>query len=187
MWFLVSFQVLSASSSLCGRVLYHHVHNYASHQTAGGHQSVQTIVKKTPLLSGFLVAYWPIPNRYLGLTVVRSLLIGGRLYAFSGHLVYSLWYSLVNSPICVWNRLNPTFTMAGHLFRNPTSTIGTTTPPNIVKSSISVSVSKMPARDKIRSTSFSGAENLQLRKWLEMSFLQLCKGTTWGVQLRSSR
>ena len=44
------------------------------------------------------------------------------------------------------------------------------TPPNIVKSTISVSVSKMPARNKIRSTSFSGSKNLQLRKSLEMSF-----------------
>ena len=34
----------------------------------------------------------------------------------------------------------------------------------IVKSLISVSVSKMPASDKIGSTSFSGSENLQLRK-----------------------
>ena len=39
-----------------------------------------------------------------------------------------------------------------------------------VKSSISFGVSKMPARDKTRSTSFSGSENLQLRKWHEMSF-----------------
>ena len=29
-------QVLSASSSLCGRALHHRVHNYASRQTAGG-------------------------------------------------------------------------------------------------------------------------------------------------------
>ena len=39
-----------------------------------------------------------------------------------------------------------------------------------VKSSISFGVSKMPARDKTRSTSFSGSENLQLCKWHEMSF-----------------
>ena len=32
------------------------------------------------------------------------------------------------------------------------------------KSSVSVSVSKIPASDKIRSTSFSGSENLQIRK-----------------------
>ena len=44
-----------------------------------------------------------------------------------------------------------------------------------------------PAREKIRSTFFSGSENLQLRKRLEMSFLQLCRGTTWDMQLRSSR
>ena len=39
----------------------------------------------------------------------------------------------------------------------------------IVKSVISFGVSKMPALDKIRSTSFSGFENLQLHKLLEMS------------------
>ena len=44
-------QVLSASSSLCGRALYHRVHNYASRQTAGSLQSVQTVVEKTPPLS----------------------------------------------------------------------------------------------------------------------------------------
>ena len=44
-----------------------------------------------------------------------------------------------------------------------------------------------PARDKIRSTSVSESENLQLRKWLEMSFLQLHKGMTWDMQRRSSR
>ena len=37
-------QVLSASSGLCGRALYHRVHNYASRQTAGSQQSVQTLV-----------------------------------------------------------------------------------------------------------------------------------------------
>ena len=93
------------------------------------------------------------------------------------------------------NRLNPTFTMAGHFFKHSTSTIRTTTPPNtevwsmngtnIEKSSISFGFSKMSARDKIRSTSFSRSENLQLRKWLEMYFLQLCKGTTWDMQVRS--
>ena len=40
----------------------------------------------------------------------------------------------------------------------------------IVKSAISFGVSKMPVLDKIRSTSFSGFENLQLRKWIEMYF-----------------
>ena len=40
----------------------------------------------------------------------------------------------------------------------------------LVNSSIFFGVSKMPARDKIRSTSFSESENLQFRKWLEMSF-----------------
>ena len=93
------------------------------------------------------------------------------------------------------NRLNPTFTMAGHFFKHSTSTIRTKTPPNtevwsmngtnIEKSSISFGVSKMSARDKIRSTSFSRSENLQLRKWLEMYFLQLWKGTTWDMQVRS--
>ena len=59
----------------------------------------------------------------------------------------------------------------------------------IVKSAISFGVSKMPVLDKIRSTSFSGFENLQLRKWIEMYFLQLRmrKGTTWDMQLWSSR
>ena len=37
-------QVLSASSDLCGRALYHRVHNYASRQTAESQQSVQTLV-----------------------------------------------------------------------------------------------------------------------------------------------
>ena len=90
-------QVLPASSSLCGRALYYRVHNYASRQTAGSQQSVQTLVYKTPPLSGILVAYLPIPNRDLSLTgrvilltVVRSLLIGTRLYEFSRHLEYYL-------------------------------------------------------------------------------------------------
>ena len=130
-------------------------------------------------------AYWPIPNRDLILTsrvilftVVSSLLTEARLYEFSRHLEYYLWYTLANSPISFWNRLNPTFTMAGHFLWHPTSAIGTTIPPNteifwvgqFVKSSISFGVSRMPARDNIRSTSCSGSENLQLRKWLEMSF-----------------
>ena len=37
-------QVLSASSDLCGRALYHRVHNYTSRQTAESQQSVQTLV-----------------------------------------------------------------------------------------------------------------------------------------------
>ena len=44
----------------------------------------------------------------------------------SRHLEYYLWYTLANSPISFWNRLNPTFTMAGHFFWYPTSAIGTT-------------------------------------------------------------
>ena len=105
-------QVLSASSSLCGRALYHRAHNYASRQTAGSEQSVQTLVYKFPPLPGFLVAYWPIPNRDLGLTgrvifltVVSSLLPTARLYESSRHLEYYLWYTLANSPIGFCNRL----------------------------------------------------------------------------------
>ena len=96
-------------------------------------KAVQTLVQKTPPLSEFLVAYWPIPNRNLSLTsrvilltVVSSLLTEARLYEFSRHLEYYLWYTLANSPISFWNRLNPTFTMAGHFFWHPTSAIGTT-------------------------------------------------------------
>ena len=79
-------QVLSASNSQYGRALYYCVHNYASRQTAGSQQSVQTLVQKTPPLSGFLVAYRPIPSRDLSLTggvilhtVVSSVLTGARL------------------------------------------------------------------------------------------------------------
>ena len=120
-----------------------------------------------------------LTSRIILLTVESSLLTEARLYEFSRHLEYYLWYTLANSPISFWNRLNPTFTMAGHFFWHPGSAIGTTIPPNtefdlwegqFVKSSISFGVSKMLARDKTRSTSFSGSENLQLRKWLEMSF-----------------
>ena len=64
------------------------------------------------------------------LTVESSLLTEARLYEFSRHLEYYLWYTLANSPISFWNRLNPTFTMAGHFFWHPGSTIGTTIPPN---------------------------------------------------------
>ena len=116
-----------------GFVSVYRVHNYASPQTAESQQSVQTLVQKTPPLSEFLVAYWPIPNRNLSLTsrvilltVVSSLLTEARLYEFSRHLEYYLWYTLANSPISFWNRLNPTFTMAGHFFWHPTSAIGIT-------------------------------------------------------------
>ena len=113
-------------------------HNYAYRQRAGSQQSVQALEQKIPPLPGLLVAYWPIPNRDLSLagrvillTMVSNLLTGARLYEFSRHLVYYLWYTLANSLMGFWNRLNPTIAMAGHLFRHSTSTIGTTTPPNI--------------------------------------------------------
>ena len=51
------------------------------------------------------------------------------LYEFSRRLAYYLWYTLANSPVGFWNRLNPTFTMAVHFFRH-TSTNETTNPPN---------------------------------------------------------
>ena len=114
--------------------------------------------------------------------MVSSLLTGARLYEFSRHLEYYLWYTIANSPAGFWNRLNPTFTMAEHFFRHFTSTIGTTTPPNTEVWSMSgtnykiiesFGVSKIPAHDKIRSTSFSGSENLQIRKWLEMCLAKL--------------
>ena len=128
-----------------------------------------------------LVAYWPIPNRALSLTshvillmVVSSLLTEARSYEFSRHLDFYLWYTLANSPIGFWNRLSPTFTMAEHFFWHPTSTIGTTTPPNTEIWSMSGAISKIIdifwRLEEIRSISFSGSENLQLRKWLEMSF-----------------
>ena len=96
-----------------GFVSVYRVHNYASPQTAESQQSVQTLVQKTPPLSEFLVAYWPIPYRNLSLTlrvilltVVSSLLTEARLYEFSRHLEYYLWYTLANSPISFWNRLS---------------------------------------------------------------------------------
>ena len=138
MWFLVKrnkfCQRLIAST---GGPFNYCVHNYASRQTAGSQQSVQTLVKKTPPLSGFLVAYWPIPSRDLSLTgrvilhtVVSSLLIEARLYELSRYLEYYPWNTLANSPIAFWNRLDPAFTMAGHFFWHCTSAIGATTPPN---------------------------------------------------------
>ena len=65
------------------------------------------------------------------LTVVKSLLTGATLYEFSRHLEYYLWYTLADSSIGFWNRLNPTFTMAGRLFQHSTSTIDTMTSLNI--------------------------------------------------------
>ena len=119
-------------------------------QTAESQQSFQTLVQKTPPLSEFLVAYWPIPNRNLSLTsrvilltVVSSLLTEARLYEFSRHLEYYLWYTLANSPISFWNRLNPTFTMAGHFFWHPTSAIGTTISPNTEIWSVSGAICKI--------------------------------------------
>ena len=119
-------------------------------QTAESQQSVQTLLQKTPPLSEFLVAYWPIPNRDLTLTssvilltVVSSLLTEARLYEFSRHLEYYLWYTLANSPISFWNRLNPTFTIAGNFFWHPTSAIGTTVPPNTEIWSVSGAICKI--------------------------------------------
>ena len=124
---------LSASSGLCGRALYHRVHNYASRQT-----KCSDISMETPPLSGFFVAFWPVPNRDLRLTgrvvlltVVSNLLTGARLYEFSRHLEYYLWYTLANSPIGFWSRLNLTIAMGGHLFKHSSFTIRTTTLPNI--------------------------------------------------------
>ena len=77
------------------------------------------------------------------LTVVSSLLTEARLYEFSRHLEYYLWYTLANSPISFWNRLNPTFTMAGHFFWHPTSAIGTTIPPNTEIWSVSGAICKI--------------------------------------------
>ena len=155
-------------------------------QTAESQQSVQTLVQKTPPLSEFLVAYWPIPNRNLTLTsrvilltVVSSLLTEARLYEFSRHLEYYLWYTLADSHISFWNRLNPPLPWPDisfgtlHLLLEPRFHptprfdlwVG-----QFVKSSMCFGVSKMPARDKTRLTSFSGSENLQLREWHEMSF-----------------
>ena len=113
-----------------------------------------------------------LTSRVILLTVVSSLLTEARLYEFSRHL----WYTLANSPISFWNRLKPTFTMAGHFLHllleprfHPTPRFDQWVG-QFVKSSTSFGVSEMPAGDKTRSTSFSGSENLQLRKWHEMSF-----------------
>ena len=130
-------QVLSASSCFCGRALYHRVHNYASPPDGGKPTKCSDISSENSASAWILVAYWPIPNRALSLTshvillmVVSSLLTEARSYEFSRHLEYYLWYTLANSPIGFWNRLNSTFTMAEHFFWHPTSTIVTTTPPN---------------------------------------------------------
>ena len=114
-------QVLSASSSWCGRALYHRVHNHESPLKAESQQSVQTLIQKTPPLSGFFGnlltnSQSRLESRVILLTVVSSLFTEARLYEFSRRLVYYLWYTLANSPIVFWNRLNPTFTMAGHFF-----------------------------------------------------------------------
>ena len=272
------------------------MHNYASPQTAKSQQSVQTLLQKTPPLSKFLVAYWPIPNRNLTLTsrvilltVVSSLLTEARLYEFNVHYLGSsenkawkkiqactgfepmtsvlpgitfihvfirssnVWLSYILNRLFITSRvyLEPTswpapswlvssvercIGIAEVMGSNPVSGLIFTTAqvvhiiaritfvhilststrlliplsafgidltlplpwPDIsfgtlhllleprfhptlgfdlwvgqfVKSSISFGVSKMPARDKTRSTSFSGSENLQLRLkwWLEMSF-----------------
>ena len=117
---------------------------------AESQQSVKTLVQKTPTLPEILVAYWPILSWDLSLTscvilltVVSSLLAEARLYEFSKHLEYYLWYMLASSPIGFWNRLNPTFTMARHFFWHPTSTIGTTTPPNTKILSMSGAICKI--------------------------------------------
>ena len=138
---------------------------YTFPQTAESQQSVQTLVQKTPPLSEFLVSYWPIPNRNLTLTsrvilltVVSSLLTEARLYEFSRHLEYYLWYTPANSPINLWNRLNPTFTMPDisfgtlHLLLEPRFHptprfdlwVG-----QFIKSSISFGISKMPVSQRI--------------------------------------
>ena len=56
---------------------------------------------------------------------------------------FCLWYKFANSPIGFWNRLNPTFTMAGHFFWHPTSATGTTTPPNTEIWSMSGAICKI--------------------------------------------
>ena len=120
-----------------------------------------------------------LTSRVTLLTVVSSLLTEARLCEFSKHLEYYLLYTLANSPISFWIDLTlplpwPDISFGTlHLLLEPRFHptprfdlwVG-----QFVKSSISFGVSKMPARDKTRSTSFSGSENLQLRKWLEMSF-----------------
>ena len=141
-------QVLSASSSWYGRALYHRVHNHASPQKAESQQSVQTLIQKTPPLSGFFGNLFTnsqsrLKSRVILLTVVSSLLTEARLKEFSRHLEYYLWYTLANSPISFWNRLNPTFTMAGHFFWHPTSAIGTTIPPNTGIWSVSGAICKI--------------------------------------------
>ena len=89
-------------------------------------------MQKTLPLSGFLVAYWPIPNRGLSLTgrVILHKVVSSQVIWIFQRLEYCLWYKLANSPIGFWNRLNPTFTMAVHFFRHSTSTNGTTKAPN---------------------------------------------------------
>ena len=143
-------QVLSASSCLCGRALYHRVHNYASPPDGGKPSKCSDITSENSASAWILVAYWPIPNRDLSLTshvillmVVSSLLTEAKSYEFSRNLEYYLWYTLANYPIGFWNRLNPTFTMAEHFFWHPTSTIGTTTPPNTEIWSMSGAICKI--------------------------------------------
>ena len=160
--------------------------NNASPQTAESQQSVQTLVQKTPPLSGFLVAYWPIPNRDLSLTsrvilltVVSSLLTEARLYEFSRHLGFYLWYKLADSPIGFWNRLNPTLPWPDTSFGTLHLLLELRLHPKTEIWSMSGAICKIidilwrlkdVGTRQIRSTSFSWSENLQLRKWLEMSF-----------------
>ena len=75
-------QVLSAYSNLCGRALYHRVHNYASRQTAGSQQSVWifgSLLTNSQSRLG-------LTGCVIFLTVVSSLLTRARLYEFFRHL-----------------------------------------------------------------------------------------------------
>ena len=86
-----------------------------------------------------------------------------------------------SSPIGFWNGLNLAFTMAGHFPKHSTSTIEPRLHPT-PRFDVSGANCKiidifwrLEDAGKIRSTSFSGSENLKLRWWLEMSFLQLLR------------
>ena len=55
-----------------------------------------------------LMIWLKLIDKRVLLTVVSSLLTEARLYEFSRHLEFYLWYTLTDSPIGFWNRLNPT-------------------------------------------------------------------------------
>ena len=116
-----------------------------------------------------------------------------RNFAQGGKYHY-LWYTLANSLIGFWNRLNPTFTMAAHFFNHCTSTNGTTNPPKTGTEIWSMSGANCKIIDIFWRLEDAGSRQnkINFSFWISASnlkclFLQLRKGTTWDMQRRSSR